>query len=651
MDAGEGVPEADAGQVVDLGPIEELTDLERFTRYVSSDISLQRLIVSRDIASIAKVLGLEDSLQHVVPSVPDLLQDNEVAVRQTMAEQIPSLAAYLVSTNNEDAYSHVKGSLLTALTGALSDFHTQVREAGAAAVVSLAEHLKPEDRQERIAQLLLDLSRADDAEKRMVSAQLMNQLAKGLGSDVVKDQLVPELARLAEDQMFRVRKNVALHMDQVCQALGPELSAEHIWPLYTQLSKDEIWGVRKACAESIVGISRGLSQEMRGTEVLDLFQKFADDVSRWVRNCVFQQLGPLIATLKSEQVSKELVATFTAMSDTKDPRWEETDMQSFCAFNFPAVALTVGRSRWSSELSDAYHILVFGVHEKVRRSLSHSLHEIAIIVGTEIAESNLLSVFELFLRDLDEVKAGVLKNLAKLLAVLSPPFREKYLHVLTDIQENETEHWRFRRLLAGQLDDLAALYSPTAVSGTIVPLAIKLCQDPVSAVRVVAHQAVGSLIGRVASHGDNAKTDEALKEVLAFAGEKSSFHQRQTYVNCCMYIAQHVEEALFVRELLPLMVKLSQDRVPNVRVAVAQAISHSLATGKLTSRKQDLTQILRTLQDDTDSDVRYHASRPLSGAAGTGATLTGAAAGDVAMASGGEAGLGQLAHEAWNNEL
>jgi serine/threonine-protein phosphatase 4 regulatory subunit 1 len=40
----------------------------------------------------------------------------------------------------------------------------------------------------------------------------------------------------------------------------------------------------------------------------------------------------------------------------------------------------------------------------VRRTLSHSLHEIAQIVGTEITETALRETFELFLKDLDQVR-------------------------------------------------------------------------------------------------------------------------------------------------------------------------------------------------------------------------------------------------------
>jgi serine/threonine-protein phosphatase 4 regulatory subunit 1 len=83
----------------------------------------------------------------------------------------------------------------------------------------------------------------------------------------------------------------------------------------------------------------------------------------------------------------------------------------------------------------------------VRQTLSHSLHEVAIILGTELTESSLLSTFDLFLKDLDQVKAGVVRHLAKFLAVLSPATRETYINTVEDIQ-SESVNWRFRKLIA-----------------------------------------------------------------------------------------------------------------------------------------------------------------------------------------------------------
>jgi serine/threonine-protein phosphatase 4 regulatory subunit 1 len=153
----------------------------------------------------------------------------------------------------------------------------------------------------------------------------------------------------------------------------------------------------------------------------------------------------------------------------------------FCAFSFPAVLLTLGRDKWSA-LQGVYSTLTQDLQWKVRRTLSHSLHEVAKILGTELTEEHLLSTFNLFLKDLDQVRVGVIRHLSSFLEVLSPLRRAEYIESIRDIQLNSA-NWRFRKLLAKQLGRLARLYETQTVSEAIIPMTIQLCEDPVITVR------------------------------------------------------------------------------------------------------------------------------------------------------------------------
>lgn len=49
--------------------------------------------------------------------------------------------------------------------------------------------------------------------------------------------------------------------------------------------------------------------------------------------------------------------------------------------------------------------------------MAFSIHELALIVGEEITNRDLVPVFDGFLNDIDEVRIGVLKHLADFLKV------------------------------------------------------------------------------------------------------------------------------------------------------------------------------------------------------------------------------------------
>ncbi len=49
-------------------------------------------------------------------------------------------------------------------------------------------------------------------------------------------------------------------------------------PLFVRMADDEIWGVRKACAESLVSLSQAVSPSHRTEKLVPIFEKLAEDV-------------------------------------------------------------------------------------------------------------------------------------------------------------------------------------------------------------------------------------------------------------------------------------------------------------------------------------------------------------------------------------
>ena len=173
------------------------------------------------------------------------------------------------------------------------------------------------------------------------------------------------------------------------------------------LARDEIWGVRKASVESLAEVAAALPLEVRTGQLVPLFKSFHDDGSRWVRIAACQALGPFLATLPSATISAELLGLFTQLATPSNANAADSDIGYYCAFNFPGVAQAVGPQRWG-ELSDAFLTLSNNVQWKVRRTLSYSLHDLAHILGQELTTEQLLPTFDRFLKDLDEVKVGML---------------------------------------------------------------------------------------------------------------------------------------------------------------------------------------------------------------------------------------------------
>ena len=93
----------------------------------------------------------------------------------------------------------------------------------------------------------------------------------------------------------------------------------------------------------------------------------------------------------------------------------QEDVLYHCAFNFPAVLLTLGSQAWP-KLKPIHEKLVRDSRSKVRRTLAYSLYELAKILGPDMTESELIPVLFHFMKDFDSVRDGVMVSLPELIA-------------------------------------------------------------------------------------------------------------------------------------------------------------------------------------------------------------------------------------------
>jgi serine/threonine-protein phosphatase 4 regulatory subunit 1 len=116
------------------------------------------------------------------------------------------------------------------------------------------------------------------------------------------------------------------------------------------LAKDTIWGVRKGCVDNLIGVAGSMGLDVRVSVFVPMFEQLTKDISRWVRNGAYEVLGPFLATLDSASIAPDLLKKF-AQIPTLPNAVVDPEVGFCCAFNFPAVLLTVGAERWS-ELSE-----------------------------------------------------------------------------------------------------------------------------------------------------------------------------------------------------------------------------------------------------------------------------------------------------------
>ncbi|XP_012373272.2 serine/threonine-protein phosphatase 4 regulatory subunit 1 [Octodon degus] len=314
-------------------------------------------------------------------------------------------------------------------------------------------------------------------------------------------------------------------------------------------------------------------------------------------------------------VPQALLDQYLSMTDPSRAQTVDTEIAKHCAYSLPGVALTLGRQNWHC-LRETYETLASDMQWKVRRTLAFSIHELAVILGDQLTAADLVPIFNGFLKDLDEVRIGVLKHLHDFLKLLHIDKRREYLYQLQEfLVTDNSRNWRFRAELAEQLILLLELYSPRDVYDYLRPIALNLCADKVSSVRWISYKLVSEMVKKLHMASPPTFGTDLIRELVENLGRCPRWSGRQAFVFVCQTVI--ADDCLpmdqFAVHLMPHLLTLAHDRVPNVRVLLAKTLRQTLLEKEyfLASagcHQEAVEQTIVALQMDPDSDVKYFAS-------------------------------------------
>ncbi|MBN3279815.1 PP4R1 phosphatase, partial [Polyodon spathula] len=314
-------------------------------------------------------------------------------------------------------------------------------------------------------------------------------------------------------------------------------------------------------------------------------------------------------------IPQQLLDQYLSMTDPARAQTVDTEIAKHCAFSLPGVALTLGRQNWHC-LKDTYETLATDVQWKVRRTLAFSIHELAMILGEQLTAADLVPIFNGFLKDLDEVRIGVLKHLYDFLKLLHADKRREYLFQLQEFMVTDnSRNWRFRYELAEQLILIVELYSHNDVYDYLRQIALTLCSDKVSEVRWISYRLVVEILRKFYRNGANDLGLNFLNELVMRFCHCPKWVGRQAFAFICQAVVEEdcMPVSQFAEHLLPSLIALSADPVANVRVLVAKALRQTVLEkayfkDAACPHQQTVEETVMALQADRDRDVRFFAS-------------------------------------------
>lgn len=308
-------------------------------------------------------------------------------------------------------------------------------------------------------------------------------------------------------------------------------------------------------------------------------------------------------------VPQLLVDHFVSMTDPSRAQTVDSEIAHHCAFSLPAVALTLGRKNWPL-IRETYDVLAADMQWKVRRTLASSIHELGVILGQESVVQDLIPIFNGFLKDLDEVRIGLLKHLSDFLKLLPLDLRKEYLPKMADFLYMDNErNWRFRQELAVQLGHLIPLYTAEEVKSHLAPIAIILIRDKVAAVRTTAVQVHSIMVKTLLAEESSGLVRVLLADLIGELVKSDSWIHRQTYASLSLTLFQEssLDHTQFAQDILPNLMDLSEDKVPNVRLAVARTLKQlkqaTYFNKEANPHQERMESVIAALTEDSDPDV------------------------------------------------
>uniref|UniRef100_A0A8C6Y1I3 Protein phosphatase 4 regulatory subunit 1 n=1 Tax=Naja naja TaxID=35670 RepID=A0A8C6Y1I3_NAJNA len=260
-------------------------------------------------------------------------------------------------------------------------------------------------------------------------------------------------------------------------------------------------------------------------------------------------------------VPQALLDQYLSMTDPSRAQTVDTEIAKHCAYSLPGVALTLGRQNWHC-LKDTY------------------------------------------------------ETLASDMQLLHPDKRREYLYQLQEfLVTDNSRNWRFRAELAEQLILLLDLYSPRDTYDYLRPIALNLCADKVSSVRWISYKLVSEMVKKLYNAPTPAFVIDLMNELIERFCRCPKWSGRQAFVFICQTIIE--DDCLpmdhFAEYLLPHLLHLASDRVPNVRVLLAKTLRQTLLEKEyflmcVNSHQEAVEQTIVALQMDNDNDVKYFAS-------------------------------------------
>ncbi|XP_036239781.1 serine/threonine-protein phosphatase 4 regulatory subunit 4 isoform X2 [Molothrus aeneus] len=477
-------------------------------------------------------------------------------------------------------------------------------------------------------------------QSRLVSCKIMGKVANKFEAHIVKREVLPLVKSLCQDVEYEVRACMCRQLEHVARGIGTELTKTVVLPELVELARDEGSSVRLAAFETLVNLLDMFDADDRSQTVLPLVKSFCEKSFKTDESILVSlsfHLGKLcnglygIFTPEQHLRFLEFYKKLSTLGlqqenghndnqlhlQTLEQEKKYISVRKNCAYNFPAMIVFVDPKNFHLELYSVFFCLCHDPEVPVRYTMAISFFEVAKLLNSDVytihkelvtlLQDESLEVLDALVGHLPEILELMTNrgenngSESKLLSIpdLIPALTAAEQRAATSLK------WRTHEKLLQKYACLPHIISSDQIYYRFLHrmLTIILTNN----VLPVQKAAARTLCVYLRYNRKQEQRHEVIQKLIEQLGQGKSYWNRLRFLDTCEFIMELFSKSFFCKYFFLPVLELTHDPVANVRMKLCCLLPKVKSTLKIPTDKHLLQQlelcIRKLLCQEKDKDV------------------------------------------------
>eukprot|EP00727_Mastigamoeba_balamuthi_P007605 m51a1_g3465 putative protein phosphatase 2a scaffold subunit (590) ;mRNA; f:735591-737992 len=576
------------------------------------------------------VIMEDENSAEAVQALLDRLKNEDVQLRLTSVRRLGVIAKKLRP-------ERTRAELIPFLSESLDD-EDEVLGAIAEQLGAFVEHVGGPEHAACLIPPLEQLAAAEEMTVRDKATAALNGIGLAMPQNMFDEHFVGLAKRLGAREWFTSRASAAALLPTAHQR-GSDASKRDVRALFVALSKDDTPTVRRAVANAFPAFAGLMAPDVVRGELLQTFLRMAQDEQDSVRLMIVDVATALAAMFSAAEIKQHVLPV--VLSFTRDKSWRvryqsadhfvslckamgsvdelvgsfegllqdtEAEVRTAAATHVSDVCELLPKAVVSARIVPRVRALVADQSQHVRAALASVIGGLAPIIGKEETTTVLVELIVKLLKDeVAEVRLNVISKIKKVNEVAGiEGLVSSLLPAIFELAKDR--QWRIRLEIIQFIPLLAAELGPAFFDDKLSGLCMSWLTDNVFAIREAAIVNVRKM---AETFGIEWTQANIIPSILSLHSHPNYLH-RMTTLFAISALSAVVGPRLISDSLLPLVLRMAQDKVANIRFNVAKTLQALIPQLDAATVQQRVKPCLQKLAEDPDRDVKFYAGQSLA---------------------------------------